>query len=168
MSFWESIDILKIQEEKKKYETSLNQTVYTYEHNSMSQKKDSKETTNTTEKNIDIVILTAVEDEYRAVCNVFSPALIEQYENGFKYSIFSYHPDESSMTLAVFRQNEMGMVSASITATIAINKFNPKIILMCGVCAGIKGKANYGDLIVFSPVYNYEFGKSNLFPIALG
>ena len=53
----------------------------------------------------------------------------------------------------------MGMVAASMTATYALNKFNPKLLLMCEACAGIQEKAELGDLIVFSPVYDYGAGK---------
>lgn len=51
------------------------------------------------------------------------------------------------------------MVSAAFVTTYALNTFNPHIVLMCGVCAGVKGKTNIGDLMVLTPVLNYEYGK---------
>ena len=30
---------------------------------------------------------------------------------------------------------------------------------MCGICAGVKGNVKIGDLVVFSPVFDYSFGK---------
>lgn len=160
MGFWDDIDTINERvRTKKKMHSSETETKKDSEVNYVVELDSHKIEKREANNKVDIVILTAVEDEYKAVCRIFCPALTEQYESGFKYSIFSYYLDGKHMTVAAFRQNEMGMVSASITATIAINKFNPKMILMCGVCAGIKGKANYGDLIVFSPVYDYGSGK---------
>ena len=160
MVFWDDIDRINDRGKiKAKTYPSQNETKKASELNDVDAHNLLKEEILALEKNVDIVILTAVEDEYKAVCNVFSPKLIEQYENGYKYSIFSLKSVDKHMTVAVFRQNEMGMVYASLTATKAINKCNPQIVLMCGVCAGIEGKTNLGDLVVFSPVYDYGSGK---------
>lgn len=111
-------------------------------------------------KAIDVVLMTAVEDEYRMARKVFRDIYAENYENGFKYCLATYEISKDiTIIIAIFKQNSMGLVSASMTATFALNKFNPKLLLMCGVCAGVKDKANLGDLIVFSPVFDYGSGK---------
>ena len=115
-----------------------------------------------------MVLMTAVEDEYRMARKVFQDVFAENYKNGFKYCLANYIVNEElTIIIAIFRQNNMGLVSASMTATFALNKFNPKLLLMCGVCAGVKDKANLGDLIIFSPVFDYGSGKyqdGNFFP----
>lgn len=109
---------------------------------------------------VDVVIMTAVEDEYVAVRRVFQEIFSEEFASGYKYSLANYEiPNYKKIIVAIFRQNSMGLVAASMTSTYALNKFNPKLLLMCGVCAGIQGKAELGDLIVMSPVYNYGAGK---------
>lgn len=125
--------------------------------------KETKEHDNTTKPEIaaiDVVLMTAVEDEYRMARKVFKDIYAENFENGFKYCLANYKiSEDTTIVIAIFRQNNMGLVSASMTATFALNKFNPKLLLMCGVCAGIKDKANLGDLIIFSPVFDYGSGK---------
>ena len=117
---------------------------------------------------VDVILMTAVEDEYRMARKVFQDIFAENYKNGFKYCLANYKVNEDlTIIIAIFRQNNMGLVSASMTATFALNKFNPKLLLMCGVCAGVKDKANLGDLIIFSPVFDYGAGKyqdGNFFP----
>lgn len=109
---------------------------------------------------VDVAIITAVEDEYLAAKKVFKNVFSERFENGFKYSLSNYEVSQGkTITIAIFRQTYMGLVSAAMTAAYAIYKFNPKLMLMCGVCAGVEGKCNLGDLIVFSPVYDYGSGK---------
>lgn len=109
---------------------------------------------------IDVVLMTAVEDEYRMARMVFREIFAENYENGFKYCLANHKISEDlTIVIAIFKQNNMGLVSASMTATFALNKFHPKLLLMCGVCAGVKDKANLGDLIIFSPVFDYGSGK---------
>lgn len=126
--------------------------------------KDTKENDialrNDNELTVDVVLMTAVEDEYRVVCKIFKNIFAEYFENGFKYCLVNCEIiDGVNIVIAVFRQNNMGLVSASMTATYALNKFKPNLLLMCGVCAGVKDKANLGDLIIFSPVYDYGSGK---------
>lgn len=125
--------------------------------------KETKEHDNTTKPEIaaiDVVLMTAVEDEYRMARKVFKDIYAENFENGFKYCLANYKiSEDTTVVIAIFRQNNMGLVSASMTATFALNKFNPKLLLMCGVCAGVKDKANLGDLIIFSPVFDYGSGK---------
>lgn len=109
---------------------------------------------------IDIVLITAVEDEYLAVRKIFTNRFSEVYNNGFKYCLVNYEIAQGeNVVIAIFKQTNMGLVSASMTATYAANKFSPKLLLMCGVCAGVEGKSNLGDLIVFSPVFDYGSGK---------
>lgn len=126
------------------------------------EKKQKGERHKILEYHVDVVIMTAVEDEYVAVRRVFQEIFSEEFASGYKYALANYDiPNYKKIIVAIFRQNSMGLVAASMTATYALNKFNPKLLLMCGVCAGIQGKAELGDLIVFSPVYDYGAGKNS-------
>lgn len=163
MSFWDNVDEVR----KKKAETrsnKLNNVDNIAISKSEYKQKDTKENVNVlkseSELAVDVVLMTAVEDEYKAVCNIFKNIYAENFQNGFKYCLINCEIiKDVNIVIAVFRQNNMGLVSASMTATYALNKFNPKLLLMCGVCAGVKDKANFGDLIIFSPVYDYGSGK---------
>ena len=55
--------------------------------------------------------------------------------------------------------NRMGMVSTSILATKVIEYFCPRFLVMTGICAGVRGRCELGDVIVADPVWNYQSGK---------
>lgn len=53
----------------------------------------------------------------------------------------------------------MGLVNMAITATKAIEYFQPKLVAISGICAGVQGSSNYLDVIVGNPCWEYEVGK---------
>ncbi len=53
----------------------------------------------------------------------------------------------------------MGLVDASIVAAKCIDKFNPRLIAMSGICAGISGRAEMGQLLIAETTYEYQTGK---------
>lgn len=156
--FWTTVE--KVTENKSKVASNVapeSTNSLRLEDDENKQKVDGHETL---DYHVDVVIMTAVEDEYVAARRVFQEIFSEEFASGYKYSLAYYEiPNYKKIIIAIFRQNSMGLVAASMTATYALNKFNPKLLLMCGVCAGIQGKAELGDLIVFSPVYDYGAGK---------
>jgi nucleoside phosphorylase len=54
---------------------------------------------------------------------------------------------------------KMGLVNASITAAVAIDRYNPKFVAMSGICAGFSNKAKLGELLISEMVYEYQSGK---------
>lgn len=55
--------------------------------------------------------------------------------------------------------SNMGLVNMAITATKAIEMFQPKIVAMSGICAGVNGEANFLDIVVGEPCWEYQTGK---------
>ena len=53
----------------------------------------------------------------------------------------------------------MGLVDASVVTSRAIERFNPKIIAMSGICAGVGSDAKIGTLVVADPCWEYQAGK---------
>jgi Nucleoside phosphorylase len=53
----------------------------------------------------------------------------------------------------------MGIVDAAVTASVCIERFNPKIVCMSGICAGFPGRAAMGQLLVANLAYEYQSGK---------
>lgn len=162
MDYWNTVD--EVLKRKRPQDINSNNVENTVEDTSEFSHKETKDTDSDIKKesisDVDIVLLTAVEDEYRVALRVFKGIHAEIYTNGFKYALANCEiVNGKNIELAIFKQNNMGLVSAAMTATYAVNKFNPKMLLMCGVCAGVEGKANYGDLIVLSPVFDYGSGK---------
>ncbi|WP_335923764.1 hypothetical protein [Shewanella chilikensis] len=71
----------------------------------------------------------------------------------------SFLSNGRNYSVVVANCERMGMVSSTLTSSAIINKFNPKIIAMTGICAGIKGEVNLGDIIFASLVWDYQNGK---------
>lgn len=53
----------------------------------------------------------------------------------------------------------MGLVSMSILSTKAIETFNPRIVSMSGICAGLQNRCNLMDLVVANICWEYQSGK---------
>ncbi len=110
----------------------------------------------------DIVLLTAIEPEFKAAYKVFGKqdSDITNYKNRFRYCMSMCRDSKmNEYKVAIFQQREMGQAPAAIASTYILNEFNPKLIIMCGICAGVGDNVNEGDLVVFSPVFEYGVGK---------
>ncbi|AJR07189.1 hypothetical protein C9J03_04915 [Photobacterium gaetbulicola] len=59
----------------------------------------------------------------------------------------------------IVKPHNMGLVNMAIIASKAIELFQPKIVTMSGICAGVKGESNYLDLIVGKTCWEYQTGK---------
>lgn len=56
-------------------------------------------------------------------------------------------------------QPRMGLVDASITASRALEAFNPKLICMAGICAGFASEVKLGALLVSDICWEHQAGK---------
>lgn len=59
----------------------------------------------------------------------------------------------------IIKPQNMGLVNMAITSSKAIEAFQPKIVAMSGICAGVEGESNYLDLIVGRTCWEYQTGK---------
>lgn len=55
--------------------------------------------------------------------------------------------------------SKMGMISAALLASKLIQLERPKYIAMVGICAGVKGRTNYGDPVIADPCWDWQSGK---------
>lgn len=53
----------------------------------------------------------------------------------------------------------MGMVASALHAATMISALRPKIIAMCGICAGVRSKTKIGDIILADPAWDFQSGK---------
>jgi nucleoside phosphorylase/CheY-like chemotaxis protein len=53
----------------------------------------------------------------------------------------------------------MGMVSTALRSAAIISLLRPRMLAMCGICAGVKGKVNIGDVILADPAWDFQSGK---------
>lgn len=53
----------------------------------------------------------------------------------------------------------MGMVSAALLSCKVIEILRPRLIAMAGICAGVRGKTELGDVLLADPSWDYQSGK---------
>ena len=54
----------------------------------------------------------------------------------------------------------MGLVASAILTTQAVIIFNPKLVIMVGIAAGVRGDdRGFGDILVADPAFDYSSGK---------
>lgn len=59
----------------------------------------------------------------------------------------------------IVRAQRMGLVSAAVTAAFAIERFEPRLICMSGICGGVAGESEIYDLLVTQICHQHDAGK---------
>lgn len=110
---------------------------------------------------VDAAIITAVTEEFESVQASFGNGQIVKVENDPQ----TYHMVEladkngEKHTILLAMLPTMGLTAAANTTTKIINKFSPDKIFMVGICGGIKGEVELGDVVVASSTWDYGSGK---------
>lgn len=112
------------------------------------------------EEHIEVVIVCALQEERDQVLKILGTGTVTSYrdmqkEYGFVYQKVSIQ----DIKIAVVTQTGMGMAMSSSLTTRAILAFNPKLVIMIGICAGRRDKVNLGDILFADQVYDYTAGK---------
>lgn len=59
----------------------------------------------------------------------------------------------------IVRANRMGLVAAAVAAAFALERFEPRLICMSGICGGFPGESEIYDLLVSQSCYQHDAGK---------
>jgi len=62
-------------------------------------------------------------------------------------------------TVAAAHAPRMGMVSSALLSASLIQHLRPRLIAMTGICAGVRGKAALGDVLLADPSWDFQSGK---------
>lgn len=108
------------------------------------------------------VVLTALRDpEYTALQQEFADVMFDEPIDLEEFPIqrAEYRNEAGANISVVFAtQIEMGMTASALRVS-RLAKYRPRYFIMCGICAGIEGEANIGDLIVPQYIFDYNSGK---------
>jgi nucleoside phosphorylase len=66
---------------------------------------------------------------------------------------------KGSFSVVAATTERMGMVSASVLTTKLLLTLRPRLCVMPGICAGIRGRTELGDVICAETVWDYQSGK---------
>ena len=110
---------------------------------------------------VDVCILTALFDpELKAVLslpwNWSDPEPVDSTTMIRRGSFFSRG---KSYSVAAASAPRMGMVASTAMATKLVSLCKPRFVVMAGICAGVRGKTNYGDMLLANPSWDYQCGK---------
>jgi nucleoside phosphorylase len=120
---------------------------------------------NNIEQKIKIVVISALREELNYL-------LAKKEELNWQEPVtlqgkYSYHlgtlknKEGQTCQIAAIPQplDEMGLIDAAILSTIAISKLKPEYIILIGICGGIEGSVNIGDIVIPRQAFHYQSGK---------
>lgn len=119
---------------------------------------------------IDVLIITAIQEEYDAAIDAASVAAgaslgVASWEEKdantrTPYVLGKYVTDRGfSFSVALARPTRMGGTATSPVVASLVERLKPRCLAMCGVCAGNPGDVALGDVIIAEMVYPYDEGK---------
>jgi nucleoside phosphorylase len=59
----------------------------------------------------------------------------------------------------IVRAHRMGLVAAGVSAAFALDRFEPRLICMSGICGGVAGEAAIYDLLITKYCHQHDAGK---------
>lgn len=64
-----------------------------------------------------------------------------------------------TVNVAAAHAPRMGMVSSALLTASLIEHLRPRVIVMTGICAGLRGKVDLGDVLLADPSWDFQSGK---------
>lgn len=112
----------------------------------------------------DVCILTALdvpemEQIHRLQCFWEDPTPLDDHTFTRRGRLVSGGKEFSLIAASAPR---MGMVATALLAAKLIEETRPRFIVMAGICAGVEGKANIGDVLLANPSWNWQSGKHGI------
>ncbi len=108
----------------------------------------------------DVAIITAMRDpEGEKVKNAFSGNWVPESREGVVFQVAECEIKGEEAIIVLASQGDIGMVPATILAMKTLQSWQPSLLAMTGICAGVRGKVNIGDIIVGRQVFDYGVGK---------
>lgn len=108
----------------------------------------------------DVAIMTALEHTELAAILAINDKWEKKRIEGVTFYQTTLRTETGKLINLVAAASErMGMAAASIQATKIGMLLNPKLMIMCGICAGVKGKVSLGDIVVADHSWDWGSGK---------
>lgn len=110
----------------------------------------------------DVCIIAALEKEAQPFFELFSDVVdCENFvHQNFLYKKAYFRLKEETLKVAIVTLPRMGLVNSALYTARSINLLKPKLIIMSGICAGIKKDGmELGDLIVAEICWEWQVGK---------
>lgn len=109
----------------------------------------------------DLAIFVALEDEELA-------SILELDGNWSEVAVSHDHAryysgrfvgPKGAVSVVATAAPRMGMPAAAVAASKLIYSFRPRIVAIAGICAGVRGKTETGDILIADPCFDWGAGK---------
>jgi nucleoside phosphorylase/CheY-like chemotaxis protein len=70
-----------------------------------------------------------------------------------------FEVDGKTITVCATAAPRVGMVATSLRSATIIALLRPRLIAMCGICAGVKEKVEIADVLLADPAWDFQSGK---------
>ncbi len=107
----------------------------------------------------DILLLTGLHEELQWIQKVTGFEFERRNRQGTSYLFANVIRGDRNVRIVTLRQLEKGLTTAAITATKALCIWKPSVVVMTGICAGVRGTVNLGDLIVATQCFEHSSGQ---------
>lgn len=107
----------------------------------------------------DILLLTGLHEELQWIQKVTGFEFQRRNCQGTSYLFADVNRGNRNVRIVTLRQLEKGLTTAAITATKALCIWKPSVVVMTGICAGVRGAVNLGDLIVATQCFEHSSGQ---------
>ncbi len=107
----------------------------------------------------DILLLTGLHEELQWIQRVTGFQFERRVRQGTSYLIADVTRGSRSIRIVTLRQLEKGLTTAAITTTKALCIWKPSVVVMTGICAGVRGSVALGDLVVATQCFEHSSGQ---------
>ena len=107
----------------------------------------------------DVAIINALDDEFDWMQKASNTKWYDFLINDVQYSSTKIrNTNNEEISVVAHSINKMGITYSSAVSTKILMMFQPKFLVMTGICAGLEGSVEKGDIIIPEYVFNYQEG----------
>ncbi len=108
----------------------------------------------------DLGIFVALEEELQSVLSLDANwILVNVPYDSSPYYQGKFKTDKGVLTVVATVAPTMGMPSAGVCSSKLIHNFRPEYLAITGICAGVRGKSDLGDVLIADPCFDWGSGK---------
>ncbi len=107
----------------------------------------------------DVAIITALNIEFEQLLKTSHWKKLNSNEPIVFYETVINTKDSNNIKIIAGNINQMGMQAAASVASKVLSLFNPSLLFIVGICAGIEENVKLGDIIIANQIWDYESGK---------
>ncbi|MCA6954038.1 5'-methylthioadenosine/S-adenosylhomocysteine nucleosidase family protein [Pectobacterium polaris] len=106
-------------------------------------------------KKFDVVILCALEKEalaFEGLTDSWGPVTPIS-------GLLCREVQIGDINAVIVKPNRMGLVASAVSASLALERFEPRLICMSGICGGVVGESEIYDLLIPQCCHQHDVGK---------